>query len=732
MVRRIFFLLLPAWLSVAAHAALVFGPERAISRVEYAPPLGFSGVSAIASDGDGFLAVWGYGGIYASPISATGEIRLESQVLIDRNSKLASRALATWDGETYSLVWNGPPSPQIALPLMMARVSRDGRSIEAPHALPFIGGYAAAIASNGSNVLVAYWRNASDGRELRAVTVDRRGNVVSDVLVAAGLNLSITSIFAASDGDSFVIVWLSDKQLMASRMSSGGLLLSQRLLLPNATPRAFAHGAGVYELVVTLSSALLHAISFDGKLEPSTPVPVGHITIAEQASLAFIGNAFVVLWTDGVWLQSALIEPGVTPIVSRYVMVLQDEQGPLLVAANGRNLFLAWENLGALFDLEGRSIMTAPGPIGFAPVAQLHPAIATSGAESWIVWMERLDDGLVGRLYAARLDAEGHLTTPVVITDRALAWEAPQIVFTGSAYFVAWKDFGTSFSAQIAGRRLERDGTLGPVMMFGEGANPVLASNGTVTLLAFLTTLMIDGTGAKITGIRLNDRGTPIDTTPLVIADRPLGKTLRQLSAASNGEDFLVVWTDGNWWSEVALPPPDLHDIYGVRVMNNGSVDAMPIAIATGKAEQVDHAVASDGRDYVVVYSSYESLAAHSAHIAAKRVLREGQVAGSAGDEGVVLSAAGFVPRVARDSNGYVVSFLSTEGIRVVQLDGSLSQRSEMTIPAADATDVTVVASVNRALVVYIRSFEQAGLPAAPRAFVRIGDPGPRARSVRH
>src|SRR6185503_1378738 len=126
MIRRISFLLVAAWLSSAAHAALVFGPERAISRIEYGSPLGPQRPSGLASDGNGFLAVWSDSGalerqgIYAAPISAAGEIRPESQILIRR---AGSGAMVAWNGESYVVFWTESST------LMMVRLSREGRLI---------------------------------------------------------------------------------------------------------------------------------------------------------------------------------------------------------------------------------------------------------------------------------------------------------------------------------------------------------------------------------------------------------------------------------------------------------------------------------------------------------------------------------------------------------------------------------------------------------------------------
>src|ERR1051325_7959459 len=165
MLRRASFLFVAIVSSLAALAAPLFGPERAISPIIYAPPLGVQQPNGIASDGNGFLAVWDDGaterrGIYAALISPTGEIRPESQILIRRD---AGFAFVAWNGESYSVFWNEGS----ASTLMLARVSRDGHLLDEPRAL-IDRANVAAVASTGTNVLVAYARDFGGSRDLRS------------------------------------------------------------------------------------------------------------------------------------------------------------------------------------------------------------------------------------------------------------------------------------------------------------------------------------------------------------------------------------------------------------------------------------------------------------------------------------------------------------------------------------------------------------------------------------
>jgi len=351
--------------------------------------------------------------------------------------------------------------------------------------------------------------------------------------------------------------------------------------------------------------------------------------------------------------------------------------------------------------------------------------LAASDRESYLVWKERADDLPFGRVMAARIDSDGTVAAPLVVTESAWIAVPPQIVFTGSAYFVAWA-FMSDSQLRIAGRLLDRDGTLGPEVQFGPGSMPGLASNGTVTLIAFTRP-------PDMVGVRLTDRGSPIDPTPLIIASRQQTQwpgTPFPLGVASNGSDFLVTWTEGSdYWQ---FPTAGYRDIYGARVMSNGSADATAIAIAAGGSNQYAPAVASDGRDYVIAYEidgMMTGLFQRDGHIAAKRVLREGQVADA---DGPVL-ADGRVPQAARDADGYVVAFYSTEGVRVVQLDANASPRSSVMLPMSGASDADILAQAGRTFLVYTHPTGESGTGVVQRAFIRVGsEADSRRRSARH
>lgn len=142
-------------------------------------------------------------------------------------------------------------------------------------------------------------------------------------------------------------------------------------------------------------------------------------------------------------------------------------------------------------------------------------------------------------------------------------------------------------------------------------------------------------------------------------------------AAASGGSNSLVVWSDGR--SGVA-------DIYGARFTPDGVVlDPAGIVISTAANRQKSPAVASDGRDYLVVWADQRQ---DTSDIYATRVTAEGGVLDPAG---IPVSAVyGFQgePAVTFDGTNYLVVW--TDGADIfgarVARDGTVVDTSALAL----------------------------------------------------
>jgi len=224
----------------------------------------------------------------------------------------------------------------------------------------------------------------------------------------------------------------------------------------------------------------------------------------------------------------------------------------------------------------------------------------------------------------------------------------------------------------------------------------------------------------NIVAVRVNERGDIIDSPPLHLSTVRYG--VQVISAASNGRDFLVVWTEGSdFWQ---FPAPQLYDVLGVRVTDSGSVDAAPIEIATGLKDQRNSAVVSDGRDYFISYLLGWS--GFNARLVSKRFFAEGMLADTtASDDGVLIAENAWDFSVARDAAGYAVAWqtLGVESLlRFAQLDLSGKPVDVATVTSTTSASFrmspSVACSRDVLQLAYARPADEYG--GTSRVFIRL------------
>jgi hypothetical protein len=189
--------------------------------------------------------------------------------------------------------------------------------------------------------------------------------------------------------------------------------------------------------------------------------------------------------------------------------------------------------------------------------------------------------------------------------------------------------------------------------------------------------------------------------------------------------------------------------VVGARVTASGAVDAAPLSIATGSANQVLAAVGGDGRDYLVVYALFSQSPPHSV-LAAKRVLRDGSLdAVTATEAGTIvfdgadeIQGARYAMVIARDHTGFWLAWPTQRypDARIVLLhtDASGHPDDPITLLQYDGSQLNVrVALAQTATgslqIVYARSDDEGSFAGTSRLFLRFaGDSGNRWRAARH
>jgi uncharacterized protein (TIGR03382 family) len=199
------------------------------------------------------------------------------------------------------------------------------------------------------------------------------------------------------------------------------------------------------------------------------------------------------------------------------------------------------------------------------------------------------------------------------------------------------------------------------------GVTPAVASNGSEFLLVW-------SDGADIRGTRIDATGTILDA----IAISTAAGVQSQPQVASNGSDFLVTWTDARGTDD---------EIYAARVTAAGVVvDPNGIAIHSGVDVQEWPHVASNGSDYLIVW--HDANDGENYDIYASRVTAAGAV-----EDTLAIAATStreWYPSVGSLGGSYLVTWDEFRDTiqgdlygRFVAADGTMSAPGGFLIDAA-------------------------------------------------
>jgi hypothetical protein len=188
--------------------------------------------------------------------------------------------------------------------------------------------------------------------------------------------------------------------------------------------------------------------------------------------------------------------------------------------------------------------------LGNANLTQDSATAASSGDGYLVAWADQRRDPFTSDIYAARLGATGEVLDPTGIPVAVAGSPEvdPAVVWNGQSYFVVWSapadDNGSQFTNgfEVWGRRIGRDGV--PL------GSPILLVNALydqkLPKVAWNGThhLVVwqNGFLLPIQGVRVDRDGRIVDPKPIDIS-RPVYQDLTP-DVASDGRDFFVVWED--------------------------------------------------------------------------------------------------------------------------------------------------------------------------------------------
>jgi large repetitive protein len=541
-------------------------------------------------------------------------------------------------------------------------------ALDTPVPVPALGDQQdTVVASNGFGYLVV-WEDDRDGAansDIRGTLVDTSGTVLN----VSGLDISTAANAqrwpaVASNGVDYLVTWQdtrvpTDPQIYGSRVASFGFIYDPDGIAITSAPAA-----------------------------PAQPAVASNgtdyfVTWADNRNLATTSSDIYGARVD--MLAGTVLDPSGLPI-STAVGV----QNAAAIAWNGSFYLAAWEDsrsgtgetevYATRLGSDGSVIDGSGFVVATSGMNQILPAVASNGTDFLVTWQHHSSATSV-EIHAGRVSSMGVALDPtdiIIVPDAPGTVLMPSVASDGTDYFVTWSltpGPGSPFDAYggrvtAAGVVLDPGGIYIASTDAGSNRLTAVASDGTGYLVTWQNVSSAASAGLDVSGMRISSAGVLLDSAPIVLASDQNQEA--RPAVASNGTDYLVVWTDDR--------ASDGGDIYGSRVDSTGlSLDPNGLQIAVAPGAQQDPAVASDGSSYMVVWSDARTDTAGD--ISGTRVHPTGTLL----DSGLAISTAPFgqtSPAIAASATGYFVAWTDARGANI-DIYGSRLSSSGSVLDAA-------------------------------------------------
>jgi len=473
------------------------------------------------------------------------------------------------------------------------------------------------VTSNGHDFLVV-WQKITT---ISSIRLDANGVAASSAMIVTTSPFSQAILDLASDGESYVTIIREGFSVVAQHIAATGELLEKSTVPLNATFPGFAFTGGSYLLMdaSTVERSIgVRRLDRTGKSVGSYVGVASGQSFGAGATLASNGTDAGFFWTEWVTFNPSF----------------SANQSFSATVVNGQSL--------------AASKIT---PIISAAKAQTVPAAATSGRNNAVVWSE--DDGL----YAGRLSLDGKLLDGRGIRVGNPAAGEPRIVYDGANYVIGWIELNpttrTVSAVKVArmspdtGMLLDPSGIVVATTMFALSVS--LTPGSSSTLIAWSESRQITANTISRDGML----GMPVALTPVDMNSHG------NLSSAWNGHEWLVVWEELTP-SGILVDPGIAYDtrIFAARLSPSLMLlDPRPIVVSNALNDSRP-VVASNGDDFLLVWTHFkvEGIPASFYSVVAQRVSSDGSLLAPA--NGVRL-AYGNAKSVAWDGLQYDVALSS-------------------------------------------------------------------------
>jgi len=552
----------------------------------------------------------------------------------------------------------------------------------------------------GLNGFLAVWQ---DSRGIDLDIFATRLGPNGDVLDPAGIAISTATAeqitpAVAWNGKVYFVVWadrrLGVQHIYGARVLSTGEVIDKQGILisgssgTQAYPKVASDGAG-FEVVWQDSRGGTQdiygcKISGDGALSRVMGISTQAGSNEENPDIAYNGTTFLVVWRDsrnasitdtdiygcrvaknGVRLAGDIIiscdltgangitgaqnNPKVCAFDSTWMVAWEDNRS----TTSGTDIYAARVNSdGVVMDRNGVQVVGATG-------IQELPGIGYDGSKILIAWRDRTSryiqcarigaDGILqdrtpynvsagtagsggvsvagcvnggfevgwntlsmagNDILTARVPRSGAIS-PVAGSLTSLGLDDQEhycVADNGREYAVVWAQMVNGNWDILAARVSYSGQLLTPVpvnltaTLYTDQTQPAIAWNGTEYLVTWTDDSSFMDSNLDIRGMRIDSTLRPIDTTPLLICG---AADVQQNSwVASNGKNFLVVWED---YRNSSSTSNYYTDIYDAIVDANGIVTNPMSGVNLVTGDQRNPRAASDGTNYYVVWEDYRN-----------------------------------------------------------------------------------------------------------------------------
>jgi hypothetical protein len=576
----------------------------------------------VAFDGRNFLVSWVQSAsIFAARVTSLGQVLDQTGLFVSYTGEsLATPAVAS-DGNGSVVVWSDDrttPDRRICA----ARITQDGAVLDTsgiPVGTTPGDNTNPAICYGGSSYLVV-WDNQNyipRVQDIRGVRLDAQGQLLDSMAIAIDTadGFQLRPSLAAGDSGWMVVWqggWDQNWDINARRVRANGEVRDShdipvsRAPGNQVSPRITADSLGY---MVTwedwrggIAAVYAGRLAFDGAVLDSAGIVVASDTTARSTPAIASGGECFIVWSDArfgtdqanvcgcrITLNGSIVDTNAV-LVSTHV---NSETKPS-VAFDGVNFLAVWTDdcgtgptpslYAERISPEGTSLDTAPFPISHAPGGQTSARVAFGGSYYLVVWLDNRSGSQC--VYAARVSRSGVVmdTGGIGVSPPALPDLPPDVASDGENFLVVWNDIYVGQDGDIRGARVSQAGTL-------------------------------------------------LDPAGITICNAPHWQY--EPCVAFNAQNYLVAWGDerDNHMYEAA--------VFATRITRQGVVlDSNGVRVRSSLAYKRPPAVASDGDDWLLVWSDKESLG-----ICGARVSPSGQILDSSK---IPLRRAPYVPPVLR------------------------------------------------------------------------------------